>query len=148
MKRALAAFACGLLFAAGLLVSGMTRPTKVIGFLDFAGRWDTSLAFVMVGGIGVHFILRRVIVRRSKALLGSSFECASAGAIDRKLVVGAGLFGVGWGLAGYCPGPGIVSSLASGSGLAFALAMCAGMLLHARHAAGISRSGGRPSPDG
>jgi len=123
------AFASGLLFALGLGVSGMTRPEKVLAFLDVAGRWDPSLAFVMLGAIGVHAVLLRVILRRRAPLLAPAFALPVRSEVDARLLVGAAIFGVGWGLAGLCPGP-AVTVLASGRmlGVAFVLAMLVGML--------------------
>ena len=120
----------GLLFGIGLIISGMTNPAKVQGFLDLAGRWDPSLALVMGGAIAVGlpaFILAR---RRSHALLGAPMQLPANRSIDRRLLLGSMLFGAGWALAGYCPGPAL-SSLADG-GLAprfFVSAMIFGMAL-------------------
>ncbi len=130
MKRNAAAFGAGALFAVGLAVSGMTRPAKVAGFLDLAGDWDASLAFVMMGAIAVHFVAHRVILRRPAPLFEGSFHLPTRRDIDLRLVLGAALFGVGWGLGGYCPGPGLVSA-ASGSlgAVVFVAGMTAGMLI-------------------
>ncbi len=106
----------GLLFGVGLVVSGMTKPAKVIGFLDmFGGAWDPSLAFVMVGAIAVHAVLFRVIMKRRSPLFDIKFHLPTRTDIDARLVAGAALFGVGWGIGGVCPGPGLVAvaSLAS-----------------------------------
>jgi uncharacterized membrane protein YedE/YeeE len=103
----LVAFLSGGLFALGLGVAGMTRPEKVLGFLDLLGDWDPSLALVMVGAIAVHALAHRV--RTGRPLLGGTFQLPTRRDIDVRLVMGAALFGVGWGLAGYCPGPGLVS---------------------------------------
>jgi uncharacterized membrane protein YedE/YeeE len=105
----LGAAASGLVFALGLGISGMTRPAKVVAFLDIGGDWDPSLAFVMVGAIGVYALLYRLILRREAPALDSRFHLPSATGIDTRLVIGAVLFGMGWGLAGYCPGPAIAS---------------------------------------
>jgi hypothetical protein len=115
-RRAPAAVAllAGLLFGAGLVVAGMTDPAKVTAFLDVTGKWDPSLALVMVGAIGVHFVLLRRILRRPRPLFSSAFEIPRRTRVDRALVIGAAIFGVGWGLGGVCPGPGIVDA-ASGS---------------------------------
>jgi uncharacterized membrane protein YedE/YeeE len=131
MKRqALISFASGLVFAVGLGVSGMTRPSKVIGFLDIAGAWDASLAFVMVGAIAVHMALYRVIVRRRSPLIAEKFALLTKKDIDWPLVAGAAIFGAGWGLAGYCPGPAL-TALGSGAPAAmlFVAAMLVGMAL-------------------
>jgi uncharacterized membrane protein YedE/YeeE len=131
MKRqALVSFLCGLVFAVGLGVSGMTLPSKVIGFLDVAGAWDASLAFVMAGAVGVHMALYRLILRRRSPLLAERFALLTRQDIDWPLLVGAAIFGVGWGLGGYCPGPGL-TSLGSGAyaALLFVSAMLVGMAL-------------------
>lgn len=119
----------GALFGAGLLVSGMTQPARVIGFLDPTGAWDPSLAFVMGGAIAVYAIAHRVILRRSGGpWFALRFQVPERRAIDLPLVIGAALFGVGWGLGGMCPGPGIVAAAAgSMNALVFVIAMLAGM---------------------
>ena len=121
------ALVSGLLFGAGLVVSGMTQPTKVIGFLDLFGAWDASLMLVMGGAIGVHFFAYRFIAKKSAPLFATKFAVPTRRDIDAKLIVGALLFGAGWGLGGFCPGPGIVAS-ASGatSVLVFMAALLAG----------------------
>ena len=129
MKRShMASFAAGLLFAMGLGISGMTDPKKVVGFLDPADGWDPSLALVMVGAIGVHFVFARRAISGGKPLLAERFEIPRITAIDLRLIAGAALFGVGWGIAGYCPGPALASLAAPSAGLvAFLIAMLAGM---------------------
>lgn len=126
----LSAFFVGLLFGLGLLLSGMTDPGKIQGFLDLAGAWDPSLAFVMGGAIAVGFFAYALAQRRTRSWLGADIHLPKASAIDRRLVLGSLVFGVGWGLAGFCPGPGLVS-MGSGQpkGLVFVLAMLAGMLV-------------------
>ena len=134
LLRAAVPFAAGLVFALGLGLSGMTQPAKVIGFLDVAGAWDPSLAFVMGGAVGTYFLLLRLARRRGTALPPDDSPAAPAaarrGALrDRRLVGGAALFGVGWGLAGLCPGPAVVATVTALPGaLLFAAAMVAGML--------------------
>jgi len=130
--NALAAFAAGLVFGIGLLLSGMADPGKVKGFLDLAGAWDPSLAFVMGGAILVGFFAFRVAGRRAQSLLGGAMQLPTRRDIDLRLVAGSAVFGVGWGLSGFCPGPALVS-LGSGQDKAvvFVLAMLAGMLVHA-----------------
>jgi uncharacterized membrane protein YedE/YeeE len=125
------AFVAGLLFAVGLALAGMTQPGKVIGFLDVAGAWDPSLAFVMIGAIAVYFIATRLVKRRSAPLAGGGFHLPTRRDLEPNLLIGAGLFGIGWGLAGYCPGPGI-TSLGTGAlpALTFVASMAVGMLLH------------------
>lgn len=110
MKRHVAsAFFAGLIFAVGLALSGMTQPHKVIGFLDLFGDWDPSLIFVMIGAIVVHAVSYRLIRRRATPLLESEFHWPKENRITGRLVIGAILFGVGWGLGGFCPGPALVS---------------------------------------
>jgi uncharacterized membrane protein YedE/YeeE len=118
----------GLLFGAGLLISGMTNPTKVIGFLDVFGSWDPSLACVMAGAIAVHFVLLRLILRRSRPVYAGGFQLLKRSDIDASLVWGAAIFGVGWGIGGLCPGPGVVDAA---SGSPFALVFMAAMVLGA-----------------
>jgi uncharacterized membrane protein YedE/YeeE len=123
-------FAIGLLFGIGLIVSGMTDPGKVLGFLDLAGHWDPSLLFVMGGATPVAAIGFAVARRRGRTLFGAPLRLPAATAIDRRLVLGSLAFGAGWGLAGFCPGPAL-ASLGTGRGepLLFSLAMIAGMAL-------------------
>ena len=125
------AFAVGLLFGIGLIVSGMTDPSKIISFLDITGAWDPSLAFVMGGAVFVGFIAFRFARRRTVSFLGGAMHIPTARQIDRPLVLGGLAFGVGWGLAGYCPGPAIVA-LGAGQDKAvvFVIAMIAGMALY------------------
>lgn len=121
-------FGIGLLFAAGLVVSGMTLPSKVVGFLDLAGAWDPSLGFVMGGAIAVHLALYRWIVRRPSPLMAVRFGIPTRRDIDRPLVVGAALFGIGWALGGLCPGPALVGLGGLGlNTLLFVGAMLVGM---------------------
>ena len=134
MRRVVAAFFTGLVFGAGLLIGGMTQPSKVNGFLDVAGAWDPSLMFVMVGGIATHLALYRWVTRRPSPLLEPRFMIPTRKDIDAKLVLGAVIFGVGWGLGGFCPGPGLVSVTQGGHALAFVGAMMLGMRLHSAHA--------------
>ena len=128
--KSLLSFISGVVFALGLGISGMTRPVKVIGFLDFAGDWDPSLAFVMIGAIAVYFVAYRWIRIRSAPLLTNRFSVPQRTDLDRNLVVGAAVFGAGWGLSGFCPGPAL-TSLASGAVpvMVFVAAMVAGMYL-------------------
>jgi hypothetical protein len=128
------AFAAGLIFGAGLILSGMTDPGKVIGFLDLAGRWDPSLGLVMAGAIMVGFFAFALARRRGQTFLGGALHLPQRRDIDIRLVGGSLLFGIGWGLAGFCPGPALVS-FASGQPKAasFVAAMLGGMLLY--HAA-------------
>lgn len=136
MKQVLAFLAAGALFGAGLAVSGMTDPGKVIGFLDFVGVWDPSLALVLVGAMATTAVGVRLVERRPAPLFGGSFPAPSRGAPDMRLVGGSLCFGVGWGMAGFCPGP-AVTNLArlDGSVGIFVLAMLAGMVAAQRFAA-------------
>ena len=130
-KSNIASFICGILFSIGLGISGMTQPQKVIGFLDVFGEWDLSLAFVMGGAVLSYLILQLWIQRNfSIPVLGGSFQIPSRKNLDRSLIIGAVLFGSGWGLGGYCPSPAI-TSLGSGSfnAILFVVAMGFGMLL-------------------
>ena len=121
-------FLVGLVFGVGLLLSGMTDPGKVIGFLDLAGVWDPSLAFVMGGAIAVGFFAFALAKKRTHNFLGGPLHLPSSNKIDRRLLIGSALFGAGWGVAGFCPGPALVS-MADGQpkALVFVLAMLAGM---------------------
>lgn len=136
-------FLTGLLFGIGLIVSGMTDPGKVIGFLDVTGAWDPSLALVMGGAVAVGMVAFALAGKRREAVLGGPMLLPERNAIDRRLVMGSLVFGVGWGLAGFCPGPALV---AMGGGYLqaaiFTLAMIAGMLLQQlwdRRSAGSTR---------
>jgi uncharacterized membrane protein YedE/YeeE len=130
--QTVSAFLIGLLFGVGLLVSGMTNPAKVTGFLDLAGAWDPSLAFVMVGAIAVGLVGYRLSARRTMSFLGGALHIPSARQLDRRLVLGSLAFGVGWGIAGFCPGPALVGLGALEPKAAiFVAAMLAGMGIHA-----------------
>ena len=136
MKRNLFALAVGLIFGLGLCLSGMYEPAKVTGFLDLAGLWDPSLAFVMGGAIVVAFPAFLIARRRSAAWIGGAIELPTAQAIDAPLVVGSAIFGIGWGLGGVCPAPGVVDLGFFSPGAAiFVVSMAAGMLVY-RAAAG------------
>ncbi|BEV15730.1 YeeE/YedE family protein [Herbaspirillum sp. DW155] len=130
--RHIAALVAGLLFGLGLIVSGMANPAKVLDFLDLAGHWDPSLALVMGGAIAIGIPTFALAKQRSQSLLGATMQLPTARRIDRRLVLGSVLFGIGWGIAGICPGPALVLlGMGSMKGLAFVLAMLAGMLLFA-----------------
>jgi uncharacterized membrane protein YedE/YeeE len=118
----------GLLFGLGLILSGMANPAKVLGFLDLAGRWDPSLAFVMAGAIAIGAVAFRVARTRTSTLLGAPIKLPTAQQIDRRLLVGGLLFGVGWGIAGFCPGPALVAlGMGDIKAVVFVCAMLAGM---------------------
>lgn len=122
-------FLVGLLFGLGLILSGMTDPGKIIGFLDIFGNWDPSLAFVMMGAIAVGFVAFAIAKKRTTTILGGALRLPTASHIDKRLIIGSTVFGIGWGLAGFCPGPALVS-MASGQiqALWFVSAMVVGML--------------------
>lgn len=122
------ALLAGLLFGIGLIVSGMANPAKVLGFLDLAGSWDPSLAFVMVGAIAVGMVAFTAVRGRTVSLLGETMKLPTSKQIDRRLVGGSALFGVGWGVAGFCPGPGLVAlGMGEVKALVFVVAMLVGM---------------------
>jgi uncharacterized membrane protein YedE/YeeE len=133
MRTVVISFIAGLLFAAGLVLSGMTLPEKVAGFLDITGQWDPSLMFVMVGGIAVNALLFRLARRRGAPLIGPFFRVSPRTLIDGRLIAGSVLFGIGWGLGGVCPGPAFVS-VASGALplVVFTAAMLTGFFLFSR----------------
>ena len=130
MQHRISEFLIGLLFGLGLILSGMTDPGKVIGFLDIFGAWDPSLALVMAGAIAVGFFAFAFAKKRTVNFLGGTLHLPKSNQIDKPLVIGAVLFGAGWGLAGFCPGPGLVS-MASGQvkGVLFVVFMVIGMQL-------------------
>ena len=127
----LTALATGLIFGLGLILSGMTDPSKVIGFLDLTGQWDPSLAFVMGGAILVGLVAFQFAKGREKSLLGDLMRLPTARQVDRRLVLGSLAFGIGWGLAGYCHGPALVAVAQGGTQpLIFVAAMLAGMAFY------------------
>ena len=127
---ALFALLAGLLFGLGLIVSGMANPAKVLGFLDLAGSWDPSLAFVMGGAIAIGVPVFLIARRRATSLLGLAMQLPASSAITLRLVLGSALFGIGWGIAGFCPGPALVAMGAGyGKAAVFVAAMIAGMLV-------------------
>jgi len=111
MQRIIIALISGLIFGAGLVISEMVNPTKVQDFLDLFGNWDASLAFVMGGAVAVTLLSSRFILKRKTPIFADRFYMAVKTSIDSRLVLGASLFGLGWGLSGYCPGPGILNAM-------------------------------------
>ena len=132
MKRySLAALASGALFGLGLAMSGMTDPRRVLGFLDLFGDFDPTLMFVLGGAVTTTMLLFRFVLRRGSPVLADTFHLSSLRHVDRHLLGGAALFGIGWGIAGYCPGPALAGlGIASREALWFVPAMLAGMFLH------------------
>ena len=131
MPFLLACFGCGLLFGAGLLISGMTQPEKVLGFLDIFGAWDATLAFVMAGAVAVTCIGFALARRRGTPILAAQSQWPTRSSIDAPLVSGAVLFGIGWGLVGLCPGPALVNLAGlSTPVIVFVAAMAAGTFAH------------------
>lgn len=124
----LTAFVSGLVFGIGLIVSGMADPSKVLGFLDLVGLWDPSLGFVMAGAIGIGLVAFAIAKRRTQSFLGAPMKLPDARGIDRRLVGGSLLFGVGWGVAGFCPGPALVAvGMGEAKAIIFVAAMLVGM---------------------
>lgn len=141
MKKLALAFVGGLIFGLGLILAGMANPAKVLGFLDIAGRWDPSLAFVMGGAIAVGLVGFRLARAQPMAWTGEPRVWPSLHGLDKRLVLGALIFGVGWGVAGICPGPALVLlGAGSGKGLIFVVAMLAGMAIHAMLPARAAKS--------
>lgn len=129
MPLQLASFVCGLIFGAGLLISGMTRPEKVLGFLDIFGPWDATLLFVMAGAVAVTSIGFAIARQRNRPIFAGAFQWPSRKDIDPELLGGAALFGVGWGLVGLCPGPALVNLAGlSLPVIVFVAAMALGMI--------------------
>ena len=128
MKQKLVTFFAGVVFAIGLGISGMTNPAKVIGFLDVTGVWDPSLALVMGGAIGVHILFAQWSRKAERPLWADAFVLPKRADVDGRLIAGAALFGLGWGTAGYCPGPALVSLVGlTTSALTFCASMVAGI---------------------
>jgi uncharacterized membrane protein YedE/YeeE len=127
---ALSALLSGLVFGLGLIVSGMANPAKVLGFLDLAGAWDPSLALVMAGAILVGFFAFLIAKKRTLSFLGADMKLPTASAIDPRLLTGSALFGAGWGIAGFCPGPGLVAlGMGEPKAVVFVASMLVGMVV-------------------
>lgn len=121
----------GLLFGFGLIISGMANPAKVLGFLDVAGLWDPSLIFVMLGAISISFVGFRLAKQRNKTLIDTELFLPNKQHVDRPLIIGSLLFGIGWGLTGICPGPAVVLlGTASVPALVFFVALVAGFVIY------------------
>jgi uncharacterized protein len=140
MVRPLASLLIGIVFGLGLVISGLANPAKVLNFLDFAGAWDPSLAFVMAGAVAVTAIGYRLVLTRPAPMFDTRFHLPQGAAIDGRLLGGAAAFGVGWGLSGYCPGPAVTAlAFLSPSTVIFVAAMLAGMWLAKSLLAGTPR---------
>jgi uncharacterized membrane protein YedE/YeeE len=143
MTRIIASLVSGLIFGLGLIVSGMVNPAKVLGFLDIAGDWDPSLAFVMGGAVVVTFLGFKLLGTKPRPVFAERFHWPTASEIDSKLIVGSALFGAGWGLGGFCPGPAIASiGLMRPGTFIFIVAMVVGMIA----ARVVAQSGRAPAP--
>lgn len=131
MPQVFAALLAGILFGIGLTVSQMINPEKVLSFLDFFGAWDPSLALVMLGAVGVSAVVFRLALKQPRPVLATAFQVPSRSDVDSRLIAGGVIFGLGWGLVGWCPGPAIASlALAQVESFIFVAAMIAGMLLY------------------
>lgn len=140
--RAVIALIAGALFGAGVCVSGMIRPSKVLAFLDFGGAWDPSLLLVMASALAVHVIAWRVVKQRRAPRFGAAYPGPASSILDLRLVGGAAVFGVGWGISGYCPGPAVLSVLSGAtSSLVFVGAVALSMVVYDRVAARRSEDG-------
>ncbi len=143
----LAGLVCGLVFGLGLIVTGMANPVKVLGFLDIAGSWDPSLALVMAAGIAVGAGAFALARRRSRSLLDLPMRLPTATALDRRLILGSAVFGIGWGLAGICPGPALVLiGAGAAKGVVFGVAMLAGMAVFELSGAATAGASRAPLP--
>jgi uncharacterized membrane protein YedE/YeeE len=136
MKRIIISLISGLIFGAGLVISEMVNPVKVQDFLDLFGNWDPSLAFVMGGAVAVTLFSSRFIMKRKKPIFAERFYMAVTTSIDSRLILGASLFGIGWGLSGYCPGPGIINAMINPTeAMMFLPALVIGGLIGQRYSA-------------
>lgn len=126
----LSAFVCGTVFALGLGMAGMTQPEKILGFLDLTGSWDPSLMLVMGGAVGVTFTLFPQVFKRGAPVWGNGFDLPTRKYVDARLIGGAAIFGIGWGLSGYCPGPAVVSLVTADAGVwVFAACLLGGLAI-------------------
>jgi len=131
MKQSIVALFAGIIFGLGLSISQMTDRARVLGFLDITGVWDPTLMFVLGGAVGVTVIAFRFILRRPQPFIAPKFQLPPNNSLDRQLLAGSALFGIGWGIAGYCPGPGVTSLVqANGNPLLFIIAAIGGILVH------------------
>lgn len=139
MKTSIVSFISGLLFAAGLGIGGMTVPENIIGFLDFTGQWNPAMMGVMGAAVAVYAIAFPLTLRRERSLLGAPLSLPTRTDIDRRLVMGAALFGIGWGMGGFCPGPGLVSLVTFSPGAwVFTAGLVGGMLIYQRAEAAVT----------
>ena len=149
MKVSLLAFASGLVFGCGILLSGMANPAKILNFFDIAGSWDPSLAFVMGGALTIAAIGFRLVWRSAKPLAADTFQILANQRIDKRLMLGSGLFGIGWGMAGFCPGGAIPAlGLMRWEVFAFVAAMALGIALARAFDPQLSKPAGPPSVAG
>ena len=131
IARNITLFTAGIVFSLGLGISGLTDPTKIIGFLDITGDWNASLVFVMMGAVSTYFILHRIVLKRSSPIFADNFSLPTNHQIDLRLTFGAAMFGFGWGLIGFCPGPALTSLVTLNPQiLIFLLSMSVGMYLY------------------
>lgn len=131
MKQSMIALIAGIIFGLGLSISQMTDSARVLGFLNITGVWDPTLMFVLGGAVGVTVIAFRFILRRPQPFIAPKFQLPTNNSLDRQLLIGSGLFGIGWGIAGYCPGPGVTSLVqGSGNSFLFMFALIGGILAH------------------
>lgn len=146
MARIIAALIAGIVFGAGLAISQMINPAKVLAFLDVAGEWDPSLAFVMLGAVAVTAVGYRVAFRRQRPAFDTQFHVPTRSDVDARLITGAAVFGAGWGLAGYCPGPALAGLAGGAAETVVFVASMAGAMILANWAESRSGDDRRPAP--